>query len=291
VSTQVAEPTRSIESVPPRSEYKPVRSPGQIASVVVGLIFAAWILALLADNKNIDYGMIVSNISNQMVLEGLLKTFELTVVSMLIGILLGVVIAVAKMSGNRVLTTLAEFYIWFFRGVPLLVQIMIWGNFALLFPRLGLGVPFTDIMLFSVPTNSAITVFVASILALSLHEAAYMAEVVRGGIQGVDGGQEEAAKAIGMTKSQILRRIVLPQALRIIIPPTGNQLISLLKASAMVSVIAGGELMTVANDIGSVSYKTLEMLTVATFWYLVIVSVMTILQRYLERRAAKGSRR
>ncbi|MGW1023913.1 amino acid ABC transporter permease [Streptomyces sp. NPDC002577] len=288
---QVAEPPRNIESVPPRSEYKPVRSPGQIASVVVGLIFAAWILALLADNKNIDYGMIASNISNEMVLEGLLKTFELTVVSMLIGILLGVVIAVARMSGNRVLTALAEFYIWFFRGVPLLVQIMIWGNFALLFPRLGLGVPFTDMMLFSVPTNSAITVFVASVLALSLHEAAYMAEVVRGGIQSVDGGQEEAAKAIGMTRGRILRRIVLPQALRIIIPPTGNQLISLLKASAMVSVIAGGELMTVANDIGSVSYKTLEMLTVATFWYLAIVSVMTVLQRHLERRLAKGSRR
>lgn len=290
MSTQVLEPARA-QPVPPRSEYKPVRSPGQVASVVIGLVFAAWILALLADNKHIDYGLIVSNISNEMVLEGLLNTFRLTLVSMVIGIVLGAGVAIAKMSGNRVLTTLAEFYIWFFRGVPLLVQIMIWGNFALLFPRLGLGVPFTDIMLFSVPTNSALTVFVASILALSLHEGAYMAEVVRGGIQGVDSGQEEAAKAIGMTRRQILRRIVLPQALRTIIPPTGNQLISLLKASAMVSVIAGGELMTVANDIGSISYKTLEMLTVATFWYLVIVSVMTVLQRYLERRLAKGSRR
>lgn len=260
-------------------------------SVVIGLVFAAWIIALLADNDNIDYSVIASNISNEMVLEGLLKTFELTIVSMLIGTVLGVLIAVARMSGNRVLTALAEFYIWFFRGVPLLVQIMIWGNFSLLFPQLGLGVPFTDVMLFSVATNSALTVFVASVLALSLHEAAYMAEVVRGGIQGVDGGQEEAAKAIGMTRGTILRRVVLPQALRIIIPPTGNQLISLLKASAMVSVIAGGELMTVANDIGSISYHNLEMLTVATFWYLVIVSVMTLLQRYLERRLARDSRR
>jgi polar amino acid transport system permease protein len=290
MSTQVVEPARK-RSVPPRREYIPVRSPGQIVLVVVGLVLAAWILALLADNKNIDYGLILTNISDEMILKGLLKTFELTLVSMVIGIVLGIGIAIAKMSGNRVLTALSEFYIWFFRGVPLLVQIMIWGNFALLFPRLGLGVPFTNVMLFSVPTNSAISVFTASVLALALHEAAYMAEVVRGGIQGVDSGQEEAAKAIGMTRRQVLRRVVLPQALRVIIPPTGNQLISLLKASAMVSVIAGGELMTVANDIGSVSYKTLEMLTVATFWYLVIVSVMTVLQRYLERRLAKGSRR
>lgn len=281
----------SVDVVPPRKDYRQVKSPSQMVVAAVGLVLGAWIITLLAANENIDYGTIVGNITNEMILQGLLKTFQLTLVSMGLGLLFGVVIAVAKLSTNRLLITMADVYIWFFRGVPLLVQILIWGNFSLLFPRLGVGIPFTDVVFFSVSTNAVITTFVASILALTLHEAAYMAEVVRGGLQGVDRGQAEAAKALGMNGRQVLMRIILPQALRIIIPPTGNQLISLMKASAMVSVIAGGELMTVANDIGSISYRTIELLTVATFWYLVIVSLLTILQRYLEQRLAKGERR
>lgn len=280
-----------VDVVPPRKDYKPVRSPSQLFVAGIGLVIGAWIVTLLAANENIDYGTILSNITNEMILEGLLKTFQLTFLGMTFGTILGIIIAVAKLSTNKLLITMANVYIWFFRGVPLLVQILIWGNFSLLFPRLGIGIPFTDIVFFSVSTNAVITTFVASILALTLHEAAYMAEVVRGGLQGVDHGQSEAAKALGMNGWQVLTRIVLPQALRIIIPPTGNQLISLMKASAMVSVIAGGELMTVANDIGSISYRTIELLTVATFWYLVIVSVLSVVQRYLERRLGKGFRR
>ena len=278
-------------AVPPRSEYVPVRNTAQWVAAAVGLVILAWIVSLILVNPNLDFGTVLSNITNEMILEGLLKTFQLTVVSMLIGTVLGVVIACARISNNRLMNGLANLYIWFFRGVPLLVQILIWGNFALLFPNLGVGIPFTDFMFFEVPTNSVITVFVASILALSLHEAAYMAEVVRGGLQGVDQGQEEAAKALGMSGPRIMMRIVLPQALRMIIPPTGNQLISLLKASALVSVIAGGELMTVANDIGAISYKTLELLAVATFWYLVIVTVLSVLQKFLEKRMSRGARR
>lgn len=263
----------------------------QWVAAAIGLLIAAWIVYLVIINPNLDFGTVISNITNEMILEGLLRTFQLTVISMAIGTVLGVVIACARISSNRLLNSLANFYIWLFRGVPLLVQILIWGNFALLFPRLGVGIPFTDVMLFEVSTNSVITVFVASILALSLHEGAYMAEVVRGGLQGVDQGQEEAAKALGMSGVSILIRIILPQAMRIIIPPTGNQLISLLKASSLVSVIAGGELMTVANDIGSISYKTLELLFVATFWYLVIVTVLSAVQRVLEMRMSRGARR
>lgn len=276
---------------PPRSEYVPHRSKSQLIVAVVCLTFGTWIVYLLAINPNIDFGLVLSNITSGMILGGLLKTLQLTAIAMVIGTILGVAIAVAKLANNRLLTTMADGYIWFFRGVPLLVQILIWGNFALLFPTLGIGIPFTDVMFFQVSTNAVISVFVASLLALSLHEAAYMAEVVRGGLLGVDIGQEEAAKALGMSRGQVIARVVLPQALRMIIPPAGNQLISLLKASAMVSVIAGGELMTVANDIGSVSYRTLELLTVATFWYLVTVSVLTLLQRYLERRISRGARR
>lgn len=277
--------------VPPRSEYIPVRNPVQWGAAAIGLVIAAWIVYLVLINPNLDFVTVVSNITNEMILEGLLRTFQLTIISMAIGTVMGVAIACARISRNRLLNSLASWYIWIFRGVPLLVQIMIWGNFALLFPKLGIGIPFTDIMLIDVPTNSVITVFVASILALSLHEAAYMAEVVRGGLQGVDQGQEEASKALGMSGTRILTRIVLPQAMRMIIPPTGNQLISLLKASSLVSVIAGGELMTVANDIGSISYKTLELLFVATFWYLVIVTVLSVVQRVLEKRMSRGVRR
>lgn len=282
---------RQAAAVPPRSDYVPVRNPAQWVAAAVGLIILAWIVSLILVNPNLDFDTVLSNITNEMILEGLLRTFQLTIVSMLIGTVLGVVIACARISNNRLMNALANLYIWFFRGVPLLVQILIWGNFALLFPNLGVGIPFTDVMFFDVPTNSVITVFVASILALSLHEAAYMAEVVRGGLQGVDQGQEEAAKALGMSGPRIMMRIVLPQALRMIIPPTGNQLISLLKASALVSVIAGGELMTVANDIGAISYKTLELLAVATFWYLVIVTVLSVAQKFLEKRISRGARR
>lgn len=283
--------TEPRTAVPPRSEYVPVRNPLQWAGAAVGLVILAWIVYLILINPNLDFGTVLSNITNEMILEGLLKTFQLTLISMLIGTVLGVVIACARISRNRLMNSLADLYIWFFRGVPLLVQILIWGNFALLFPNLGIGIPFTDVMFVEVPTNSVITVFVASLLALSLHEAAYMAEVVRGGLQGVDQGQEEAAKALGMSGLRIMTRIILPQALRMIIPPTGNQLISLLKASALVSVIAGGELMTVANDIGAISYKTLELLAVATFWYLVIVTVLSAVQKVLEKRMSRGARR
>ena len=277
--------------VPPRSEYVPVRNPLQWVAAAAGLVILAWIVYLILINPNLDFGTVLSNITNEMILEGLLRTFQLTLIAMLIGTALGVLIACARISKNRLMNSLADLYIWFFRGVPLLVQILIWGNFALLFPNLGIGIPFTDVMFVEVPTNSVITVFVASLLALSLHEAAYMAEVVRGGLQGVDQGQEEAAKALGMSGWRIMTRIILPQALRMIIPPTGNQLISLLKASALVSVIAGGELMTVANDIGAISYKTLELLAVATFWYLVIVTVLSAVQKVLEKRMSRGVRR
>ena len=175
--------------------------------------------------------------------------------------------------------------------MPLIVQILVWGNFALLFPRLGIGVPFTDIMFVSIDTNVVLTTFVASCVALALHEAAYMAEVVRGGILGVDQGQVEATAALGMTGAQTMWRVVLPQAMRMILPPSGNQLITLFKSSALVYVIAGQDLMTVVTGIGATTYRVMEALFVGTFWYLVIVTVLMIAQHFLEQHAAKGQRR
>ena len=275
------EPLRSV----------PVRHWGQgITAAVLVVLVAAFLLALV-QNKHLDWSVFWQNLTATDVLHGLVVTVELTVVSMTGGILIGILLAVARLSSNRVLIAVSSAYIWFFRGVPLIVQILVWGNFALLFPRLGIGVPFTDIMFVSLDTNVVLTTFVASCVALGLHEAAYMAEVVRGGILGVDQGQREATAALGMTEAQTMWRVVLPQAMRMILPPSGNQLITLFKSSALVYVIAGQDLMTVVTGIGATTYRVMEALFVGTFWYLVIVTVLMIAQRFLEQRAAKGQRR
>jgi len=288
--TAVTVRAQQVGQQPPPQPIKavPVRRYGQWVSALVVAVLAAALVASLAANDNIEYSVVGQYLTAETVMHGLLVTFELTAIGMALGIVIGVLVAVARMSSNRVLTAVAGFYVWFFRGVPLLVQLVIWGNFALLFPRLGLGIPFTDVMFFSADTNVVLTTFVAACLGLGLNEGAYMAEVVRGGILGVDRGQAEAATALGMGGATAMRRIILPQAFRLIIPPTGNQLITLLKSSSLVSVIAGGELMTSVTDIASVNFRTIEMLIVASFWYLVIVSVLSVGQRLLERRASRG---
>jgi polar amino acid transport system permease protein len=266
----------------------PVRRYGQILTAVILASLGAALVISLAQNENLDYSVVAQYLTAETVMKGLLVTFQLSITSMIIGIALGVLVAVAGMSSNRLMQALSALYVWFFRGVPLLVQILIWGNFGLLFSHLGVGIPFTNIVFFEVETNAVLTTFVAACIGLALHEAAYMAEVVRGGLMSVDMGQHEAATALGMTSGLAMRRIILPQAMRVIIPPTGNQFISLIKASSLVSVIAGGDLMTAVTDIGASNYRIIETLLVATFWYLVIVSVLSVGQRLLERRTSRG---
>lgn len=266
----------------PRPHY------GQSAFAVVAVVFVVSVGVSIYRNPNIDHPTIAEYITSAPIMQGLVTTIELTVLAALIGSAIGLVVALMRMSSNRALKALAWLYLWFFRGVPLLVQILFWGNVGLFFQRIELGIPFTSIQLFSVETASVITTFVASVIGLALHESAYMAEIFRGGVLAVDQGQTEAAQALGMRRGHTLRRIVLPQALRVIIPPAGNQYISLLKASSLVSVIAGGDLLTRAENIGSVTLRTLELLAVATFWYLVIVSVASIGQYFVERRFSRG---
>ena len=266
----------------------PLRHYGQWAVSTILVALLASLAIALARNENIHYPTIVEFFAADVVLRGLITTFQLTIIGMIAGVLIGVGVAVAKMSENRVLRLLAGGYIWLFRGVPLLVQILIWGNFALLFPRLGIGIPFTDVMLFQVDTNVVITTLVAGALALALHEGAYMAEVVRGGILSVDLGQREAATALGMTSTMAMRRIILPQALRTIIPPTGNQFISLLKASSLIAIISGHDLMSTVQNISAQNYRTIEMLLVASLWYLIIVTLLNFLQSKLEKRLSRS---
>jgi polar amino acid transport system permease protein len=214
------------------------------------------------------------------------------VLAQLIGIVLGVVLAVMRLSKNPVTSTTAWGYIWFFRGTPVLVQLLFWfAAVPLAFKTFSLGIPFTHVTFYEKPMVTFMTSFVAALLGLGLNEGAYMAEIVRAGILSVDEGQVEAAHALGMTPGLTMRRIVLPQAMRVIIPPTGNEFISMLKTTSLASVVLLGELLREAQNVYTANFKNLELLIVASFWYLVLTTIASIGQYYLERRFARGSAR
>ena len=260
----------------------PVRHWGQWASAAIVLVLAAGLMYSVATNDNLQWAVVRENLFEASVLRGLWVTIQLTLLAMVLGIVLGIVVAVMRLSNNKVLSTLSWLYIWVFRGTPVLVQLLIWFNLALFFPRLGFG-------FFSVDTNDLIRPFVAALLALALNEAAYMAEVVRAGILAVDPGQNEASQALGMTRGQTMLRIVLPQAMRVIIPPTGNETITMLKTTSLVLVVGAGDLLTRTSAIAAREFTTIEMLLVASFWYLVLTSISSYGQSHLERRFARGA--
>jgi polar amino acid transport system permease protein len=224
------------------------------------------------------------------VLGGLRNTLILTLLSMVIGIVGGIALAVMRLSPNPVLSSVAGVYIWLFRGTPLIAQLLFWNFLAALYPRLSLGVPFGPEFI-SFDTNQLINQFTACLLGLGLNEAAYMAEIVRGGLVSVDEGQSEAAGALGMSRTQTLRRIVLPQAMRVIIPPTGNETISMLKTTSLVVVIGYFELLTSVQRIYSTNFQTIPLLIVAAAWYLALTSILSIGQGYIERHFGRGSSR
>ncbi len=217
----------------------------------------------------------------------MLITIVLTVVAMAIGILLGVLLAVMRQSPNPIVSRSSWLYIWFFRGTPLLVQILFWYNITSLFPTIDLGVPFGPALIHA-HGNKLITTFVAAILGLGLNEGAYMAEIVRAGIISVGEGQTDAAASLGMSRLMTMRRIVLPQAMRVILPPTGNETISMLKNTSLVSVIAYSELLYSAQLIYDVNFKTIPLLIVASVWYLALTSVLYVGQFFIERRYGRG---
>jgi polar amino acid transport system permease protein len=224
------------------------------------------------------------------ILEAILVTLALTVLAMVIGISLGALLAIMRLSVNPVVSSVSWFYIWFFRGTPVLVQIFFWYNIATILPTLRFGVPFTTIQWVG-NTNAIVFPFLAAVLGLGLNEAAYMSEVVRAGIISVDHGQTEAAQALGMTRTRIMRRIVLPQAMRVIIPPTGNETISMLKTSSLASIATVGELFYIQEEISNANFDIIELLIVASIWYLVMTSILTFGQYYLERYFARGASR
>ena len=265
----------------------PLRIGRSIAWVLV-LLVAARVLWAVAVNKNFEWSVVGEWLTEVSILHGLSVSLGLTVVAMVLGVLIGLLLAVARLSKSRLLTGLAGLYIWFFRGTPLLVQLIFWYNMSTLFPAVVLAVPFgPEIARWK--TNDVITPLTAAIAGLALNEAAYMAEIIRAGLLSVDPKQTETAESFGMTRTRALWRIVIPQAMRAIIPPTGNQLISMIKATSLVSVIAMSDLLYSVQAVYNRTFEVVPLLLVAVFWYLLVTSVLNVVQSAVERYYARGS--
>jgi polar amino acid transport system permease protein len=268
-----------------------VRRPGRWIATAVLLFVLVAIAESVATNPRFEWSTVGDSFFSARIIRGLVLTLELTVIAMAIGIVLGVVLAVMRLSPNPLVSGTSWTYIWFFRGTPVLVQILFWSFIAALYPQISLGIPFGGPVFVHGDANALITPFAAAILALGLNEAAYMAEIVRAGIISVDEGQTEAASALGMTRLQTMRRIVLPQAMRVIVPPTGNETISMLKTSSLVSVVAIAELLYAAELIYAVNFKQIPLLLTISIWYLIFTTVLSIGQYYIERHYGRGTAR
>jgi polar amino acid transport system permease protein len=270
----------------------PVRHWGRWLSAAGVALVVAWVVWSAARSGFIDVAQVRRYQFSPLILRGLRATVVVAVLAQIAGIVLGVVFALLRMSRNVVASTLSSFYIWFFRGTPVLVQLFFWYNgVPSVWRTVTIGVPFTGVTLYSARTVEVMTPFVAAFLGLALNEGAYMAEIVRAGVLSVDDGQLEAAQALGMTRLLTMRRVVLPQAMRVIVPPTGNEFISLLKTTSLASAITYGELLRRASDIYSTNLAVVPLLVVVSLWYLTLTSVAGVGQWFLERRFARGGAR
>jgi polar amino acid transport system permease protein len=256
--------------------------------VAVVAFVGAWIVCQILVNPGFQWAIVGRYMLHPLVLRGVATTVELTAAVMLVGIAIGVVVALMRMSGGRVLPLCAQAFTWFFRGVPVLVQLVFWYNLAALFPTLSVGVPFGGPKVFEVSSTAAISSFLAALLGLGLNEAAYMAEIVRAGLLSVEHGQTEAARALGYRPGQALRVVILPQAMRAIVPPTGNQVIGMLKFTSLASVVALSELMNAVESIYTRTFETIPLLIVAALWYLVLVTMLSVVQHFIERHYGRG---
>ncbi|MDP5228596.1 MULTISPECIES: amino acid ABC transporter permease [Arthrobacter] len=278
-------------ALPPAAELRVVkaRHPGRwVGTVVVALLLAgvAW---SLATNPRWEWGVVAQWFTAQSVLTGLLETLKLTVIAGTLGFLLGFLLALMRLSTSPLLVGVAWTFSWVFRSTPLLVQLLLWYNLGYLYEKISLGIPFTDVRFFEASTTTLISQFAAAVLGLSLNQAAYSAEIIRGGILSVDAGQLEAAAALGIPAWRRNTRIVLPQAMRAILPNAFNEVIGLVKGTSVVYVLAYSELFYTVQVIYNRTQQVLPLLLVATLWYVVITSVLSIAQYYIERHFSRGS--
>jgi polar amino acid transport system permease protein len=274
----------SADSIP----VVPLRHPVRLAIAVVLIVVAFSAVWDVAVNERYHWDVVISYLFGPQIIAGAGLTILLTLVSMSLGIALGTVLAVMRLSANPILSTISRGYIWFFRGTPLLVQLIFWYNIAALYPVIAFGLPFGGSSLVLGSANVLISPLAAALLGLSLNEAAYMAEIIRGGIGSVDKGQYDAARALGMDGGKLMRRVILPQAMRVVLPPTGNQVISMLKGTALVSVLAISDLLYSAQIIYANNYQTIPLLIVASLWYLFMTTILSFFQTKLERRYGRG---
>jgi polar amino acid transport system permease protein len=265
-----------------------LRHPWRNLIAVVIVLYALGFIWDAALREAYDWPAFATYIFDKRISGAAMITLELTVLSMIIAVVLGILLAVMRLSPNPIFKAVSWFYLWLFRGTPVYVQLVFWGLLATIYPMLNIGIPFAPPFL-EIPTQDAINVFWLAVLGLGLNEAAYMAEIVRAGILSVDRGQEEASKALGMTWFQTMVRIVVPQSMRIIIPPTGNEVISMLKTTSLVTAVPFSlDLYTRSRDISAETFNPIPLLLVASAWYLLFTSILMIGQYFLEKRFARG---
>lgn len=264
----------------------PLRHPFRLIAITLVAIGLAAVAYAIFTNPDLQWPVVRQYMLDPIIVDGLKTTLMLTVAIMACAVVLGTTVALMMLSPSKLLSVPAGAYIWLFRGAPALVQIILWYNLSLVFKTITLWIPGVGTV-FSIPMNDLMTPITAGVVALSLHESGYMAEIIRGGLKSIAKGQTEAAISLGMTPAQLTRRIILPQAMRIIIPPTGNEAINLLKMTSLVSVIAVSELLYSAQSIYTRTFETMPLLLVVTCWYLTIVSIMTFFQYHLERHFSR----
>jgi polar amino acid transport system permease protein len=256
------------------------------AAVALGVAAVAW---SLATNPRWEWGVVAQWFTAQSVVNGLLETLKLTAISGILGFVLGFILALMRLSASPLLVSVSWTFSWIFRSTPLLVQMLLWYNLGYLYEKISLGIPFTDVRFFEVQTTTLISQFAAAVLGLTLNQAAYSAEIIRGGILSVDQGQLEAAAALGIPAWRRSTRIVLPQAMRAILPTAFNEIIGLVKGTSIVYVLAYSELFYTVQVIYNRTQQVLPLLLVATLWYVVITSVLSVFQYYIERHYSKGA--
>ncbi|WP_112266000.1 amino acid ABC transporter permease [Lentzea terrae] len=266
------------------------KRPRDYLSWAVALAIVAALVYTTVTNENYGWPVVFSYFTTESILDGLVLTLVLTVVSMGLGVLLGLLLAIMRMSHQTPISGLATLYITFFRGTPVLVQLIFWFNIAALYPNVSIGIPFTDIST-PVDVNAVMTPLTAAIVGLTLNEAAYMAEIIRGGFASVNRGQHEAADSLGMTGFTRLRHVIIPQTMPAIIPATGNQVIGMLKGTSLVSVLGVAELLNSAQSIYARTYQTIPLLIVASLWYLIMTMALSVPQSMIERRFSRSTRR
>jgi polar amino acid transport system permease protein len=293
--------TKTAERAEPEAiTAVPVRHPGRWVATVVLAIVAAMFVHMLVTNDAFQWRFMLDNMFRPAVIEGVRTTLIVTVLAMIIGVALGIVIAMMRLSPNPILSGAAWLYTWFFRAVPRIVLLILFGNLGILYASYGFGLPFDrqlgdlfgidlNARLFSLDARTILTGFMAGLLGLALSEAAYMAEIVRAGMKAVNPGQQEAAHALGMARGTTLRRIVLPQAMRVIVPPTGNETIAMLKDTSLLAFVpVTNELFFQLQAIGARTFQVFPMLVAACLWYLALTSVLMVGQFYVERYFSKG---